>query len=510
MVNKSMVVCGLIAALIQVYGCATVDPQQDYVRVEQHVGGATGIDRLYRPEDDAIVAEVVARLVNEGITASEAAQISLLNNPSLQAAFFDVGMARADVVQAGLLSNPFLGITAKFPDGGGLASIEASVAQNIAELWQIPIRTRSAERSLDRAILDLARMAAHLAADAKTAYYRAVGADERYRIERENLTVSRNLLELAIARQQAGAAAELDVNLSRSLVVDAEIEVERARLAAADSRRALATTLGLVADAGSLSLVDALPDDYPEMADPQSLVELARTQRLDIRAAAKAVSTAEASLEEERRRVFPSVEMGIEFESEARRSQGGRDFLADTARASIANGALAAPGIQPRSERHGEGGHETVIGPSLGIEIPIFDQNQAQIAKATFALERARKTAEALDRAMTQDVRGAVDRASTAWRMMQLYRDRSLPLADKNLDLSREAYRAGRTSFLSVLEAQRFFLETRSGYVSASEAAATAIPDLERAIGLPLSSIMGEPAPGEQPPDPNTEEGTKP
>ena len=71
-------------------------------------------------------------------------------------------------------------------------------------------------------------------------------------------------------------------------------------------------------------------------------------------------------------------------------------------------------------------------------------------------------------------------------------RDRALPLAQNNLDLSREAYRAGRTSFLSVLEAQRFFLSARSRYASAAEAAAVTIPELERAIGLPYARIVSE------------------
>ena len=62
----------------------------------------------------------------------------------------------------------------------------------------------------------------------------------------------------------------------------------------------------------------------------------------------------------------------------------------------------------------------------------------------------------------------------------------------KGIEAGREAYRAGRASFLSVLEAQRFFLETRSEYVSVAQSAATAVPALESAIGLPFSRIMGE------------------
>jgi len=153
---------------------------------------------------------------------------------------------------------------------------------------------------------------------------------------------------------------------------------------------------------------------------------------------------------------------------------------------------LTAPGIQSRSARQSEKGQDVILGPSLGIELPIFDQNQARIAKAQYAVLQARKTLEALNRAVTQRVRSAVDRAISAWHLMHMYRDQSIPLAQGNLDLSREAYRAGRASFLSVLEAQRFFLETRRGYVEASQSAATMIPELERAIGLPFDRFLAE------------------
>ncbi len=492
MVGKQRSTTWLFVTLVAMSGCATVDPRPDYERVGQHITDATGRERVYRPEDDALVAEIVAGLLQDGITADEGVEICLLNNPGLQAAFMDVGMARADVVQAGLFSNPFLGISAGFPDGGGLANLEASVAHNIAELWQIPIRTRAAERSLDAAVLDLARMTTEVAANAKAAYYVAVGADERLRIAQENRDIAKNLLELAEMRQTAGAANELDVNLSRSIAVNAEIEVQRARLAAADARRALATVWGLTGDANALALTDPLPTEFPETPDAESLVQLAKTWRLDIRTATKAVSAAEVRLEQQHALVFPTVEISLDMERGDRSSQGGRDFLADAARASIASGGLTAPDIQPRSERRGEKGQDVILGPGLGIELPIFDQNQAQIAKAQYAVQQARKTLDALDRAVTQEVRGAVDRAMTAWRLLRIYRDQSIPLAQSNLDLSREAYRAGRASFLSVLESQRFFLETRRGYVEASQSAATMIPELERMIGLPFTRLATE------------------
>ncbi|MEK7757823.1 MAG: hypothetical protein AAB385_11495, partial [Planctomycetota bacterium] len=55
---------------------------------------------------------------------------------------------------------------------------------------------------------------------------------------------------------------------------------------------------------------------------------------------------------------------------------------------------------------------------------------------------------------------------------------------------SRDAYQAGRASFLTVLEAQRVFLDSRARHVDAAQTAASAIPELERTVGLPFRELV--------------------
>ena len=510
MLNRGVCRVWLGAALVAAGGCATVNPRADYELAGRRIAAATGQERVYDPDDEEAIADRVADLLRDGITSDETVQICLLNNPTLQAAFMDIGMARADVVQAQLLSNPSLGIALQFPAGGGLANFEAGLAQDIAALWQMPARKDAAERSLDVAVLEVARLAAGLAADAKVAYYEAVGADEHQRIAGEDVALAQSLLELSIARQEAGAASQLHVNLSKSLALSAEARVETARFEASEARRALVGLLGTITNADDLVFVDVLPEIPAKTPDTGRLLGLAREWRLDIRAARQAMSAAEAMLRKEVRGAWPTLELGLVMErGERPRSDGGRDLLADTARSSIANGRLTAPGIEPRSE--GDRDTDFIIGPSLDLELPIFDQNQAQIAKARFAYEQARKMVVALERAAVLEISSALDQAATAWKLVRLYRERSLPLAQSNLELSREAYRAGRASFPSVLVAQRSFLETRRSFVSAAEAAAIAIPELERTVGLPYSELVRGDMP-DATPEPATggEGGTEP
>lgn len=469
-------------------GCAAVDPEPDYQRLREQVQETTGQAQAYQPGDEAVAVARVDALLAEDLTAESAAQIALLNNPDLQVACYEIGIARAEVVQAGLLSNPSLGLAVRLPAGGGLAGVEADLVQNLADLWQIPARKRRAARALDQVILDVARRAAGIAAAAKSAYYEATGADHRLAIAEEDLAVTGRVLELAEFRRSAGAGSELDVNLARGVVLEAELAVEQARFEAGAARRTLAKVLGLAVDADELVLTQSLVDVPADTLDTERLVETALAQRLDVRAARQAAAAATERLRLERRRLFPSLEVGVALERGERGRAEGRDLLADTARSSIAAGGPAAPEIEPRSARRSH--TDFSIGPGLALELPLFDQNQAQIARARYELEQHLRRLDGLERAVCQEVRGAVEQARTAWRVARFYRDAIVPEAQRTLELSRESYRAGKSTVLAVLDAERTYLTARDRYVEALQLAAVAVPALERSIGLPFERLV--------------------
>jgi hypothetical protein len=173
-------------------------------RASQHLEHAIGTETLYRPDDNAVIEQQVAHLTAGGLTADEAVQVALLNNPRLQAAVYRLGISRADFVQSGLFTNPSLSFSLRWPDGGGLTNLQAGIAQNVAELWQIKHRKEAAERDLDRTILDVAREASMLALDARVAYWRAVRADRESDLARENLALGQKLIDVAISRREAG------------------------------------------------------------------------------------------------------------------------------------------------------------------------------------------------------------------------------------------------------------------------------------------------------------------
>lgn len=480
-VDRMILRVGLLA-LPALAGCARVDPAADLRQVDEQVQSGTGLAPPPRPADADAAERAVAERLAGGLTATEALEVCLLNNPRVRAAYLRVGVARADVVQAGLFRNPGLALSLRMPDGGGLTDLQLDFAQNIAELWLIPARRRAAELELRREVLSVAREIGAAALDTRAAYYTALASDREREIAAANRDVARQLVDAAVARQSAGVGSELDVNLARTEFMQTEVAVRAAELTAFAARQRLALLLGLASSPAELTLSDALPDAPSWPLDEAGLVRTARRARVDLLAANWLCGAAAARVEQERLSVFSEVEVGFSFERMERGRRGDKPWLADTLWASAEAGQLSAPSLRPREALP----TNTVAGPALALELPLFDQNQAQIAKAEFLFEAAVAQRDALELEAVQETRAAVHRARTAWEVSSYYRDHLLPLAERNLELSRAAYRGGQLSLPAVLEAQQALLAARRQYVAAQREGAVALVELEKATGLPV------------------------
>ncbi len=485
------VACPSLAVLMVGVGCATVDPKPDYRRTRTLIQQRTGAAESYHPEEDGLTADELSACLSDGLTREEAVRIALLNNRKLQAAFFDIGMARADWVQSGLLSNPSLGIGVMFPEGGGRSNIQGSLAQNIVDLWQMPVKKRIAEHQVERQVVRVARFAGELVAQSKRAYYAAVAAKDLLAMADENVDLLGKACDAARALREAGVASPLDENLQQGELLRAKLDRRDARLASVNAKRSLAGLLSLDLNMDELDLIDPLPELGERVLDADSLIAVARENRLDLIALEEAVDAGSAEVKLEYLRIFPDVSVGIGGERLEGRSQPARDVAADFARASLGAGEPTIPVMQTRGERQAEKDQEIefMVGPNIALTLPLFDQNQAQIAKATYAQVQAVKSYEDLYLQIAQDLRVAVDRSKTFWSHVVFYRRELLPQAERNLEFTEAAYQAGSVGVMTLLESQRLRLDARRGYVQVWANASASLSDLEHATGVPLGDV---------------------
>src|ERR1041385_4497654 len=121
-------------------GCAKVPPDAgfDDVRIAVQERTAHLVQWRGHSAADAEVDAAVHGLLQHELAADDAVQIALLNNLNLQATYQELGIAQADLVQAGLLKNPTLYFERRF--GGQAAEID--LAQDFLDLFVLPLRKR--------------------------------------------------------------------------------------------------------------------------------------------------------------------------------------------------------------------------------------------------------------------------------------------------------------------------------------------------------------------------------
>ena len=116
---------GLLVLLLFVSGCASMALNAGFDDVRAVVGERSGSQLFWNndTELDKEAAEKLDSLLKRKLTAEDAVQIALLNNRELQATYSDLGVAQADLVQAGLLSNPIFDAAVMFPISLGRGSV---------------------------------------------------------------------------------------------------------------------------------------------------------------------------------------------------------------------------------------------------------------------------------------------------------------------------------------------------------------------------------------------------
>ncbi len=472
-------------------GCATVNPSDDYTRAAGLITEHTAAASAFTPVEDGEIGARVTDLLADGLNVDESVQIALLNNRDLQARFADIGMARADVVQSGLWTNPSLSLGLMLPQGGGRSKLGMSMAQEIADLWRVPARKKLAEQQLDATVMGVVSAAVDLAAQTKARYYSLVALDERITITQRAIDEATNAADLAQRRFNAGEVSVLDVNLSRARLLDLHAK----RIGYTRDRATLeADVRHLLGISGSIelpALTDGLPETIaPSVSEPE-LVPWAADHRADVQQMIASVAAANAKLHAEKRNVVPSLSLSLDAERSDAKAPVSPAFnpigtlispgatAADLARDYVANRVEAKQGRD--FEKHQQ--VDWLVGPGLQITVPVFDQNQAQVAKAALLLWQEERRLIDTFETIAQDVRASTAVLRNAAELTALFEEQGLPLAMQTVGTSLRLYEAAEDSVLAVLDAQDTLVRQREANVNAKEDYALALIELQRTVG---------------------------
>ena len=155
-------------------GCGKVNPRPAMADVNDIVRGRSGhsVDWV----EDAVEFEkrqqAVTALLLEPLTTQTAVQIGVLNNRWVQAELEEISIAQADLVQAGLVSNPTFGIGILFPHSSEyVTKQEFSLTQDLLDFVLLSPRKKIAVNELERTKLRVATELLDFIAQVKRAFY---------------------------------------------------------------------------------------------------------------------------------------------------------------------------------------------------------------------------------------------------------------------------------------------------------------------------------------------------
>jgi cobalt-zinc-cadmium efflux system outer membrane protein len=442
------------ALLLAATGCAAVNPRAGLPDVERLVAARAPLPVAW-PEDadgEARVAATVDAALATDLTVENAVRIALLNNHEVRALYAELGVAEAELVQAGLLPNPVLNANVRFGLGPSGTGTELGLVQDVMSALQIPLKRRVAAANRAIATRGVAAALVNLALDVKVAFARLQGAAQMLELRRRVLDTAAAARTVAERQHAAGSITDLDRATAAAQSEDAKLELALAESALAGDREDLNTLLGLWGDRTAWRIAPELPPLPRETIAEHGLETLAVSQRLDLEVAR------------------------LRGESAVAQYRLGRFY-----------GLFPAASLGTAAHREVDGTWS--VGPAFDLPIPLFDQRQAELAATAARATAADERYAALAVRIRADVRRAHVRLAAARARAEHYQRVVLPLAATVVAETQREYNAMLVGVFGLLQAKRDEVETGRRAIEALTDYWVSRAELERAVGgmLPIA-----------------------
>ena len=422
----------LLAWLMLLSGCMSVALNAGFEDVRAAVEERSAVKLFWNngTELDKEAGEKVESLLKGTLTAEQAVQIALLNNRDLQAAYSELGVAQADLVQAGLLRNPIFDAAIKFPmRHSGPPDLELSTVMNFLDIFYVPLRRRVAAARFEEAKTRIAGSVLDFAARVRTAFFLHQANEQMLELRQTIVQALGGSFEVARRLNEAGNITDLDFARERALLETGKLALRSAEVAIRQSREELNILMGLWGKQTDWQSDARLPDIPEQPLQTEDIERVALSRSVDLLNARQRINFAGEQLGFNRwTALVPELHAG------------------------------------PLGERE-EG--SWAVGPTLEFPIPLFDQGQARIGRAIAELRRAQQEYYGLAVRIRATARAVRDRMDAARDLALYYRDILLPLRERIVNEAQLQYNAMQLGPFQLLRAKEQQIETAVAYIEA-------------------------------------------
>ena len=439
--------------------CTTLSPQPraDDLAPALEARGGPAVDwaAVGAPREERAA---IGRWLDQPMTLDAALRVAMLRSPRLQEEYAHQGLARAEVLEAVEISNPTLSLSRMSLDDGG-SNRTVGLSLPLVDLIMLPVRTRLAKLEYERATYEITGAVLGVVAEVESGWYEYVAARQVAAMREAVAEGAAASAELAQRFHDAGNISDLQLAQEQAVASEARIESLRARAEAGRKRLALNQLLGLHGDEADWEASDNLPRED----DPALLERLAAEGNTELLAARKEAEVLADALGLTRSlRWLGGSEIGYEREKEA-----------DGAR---------------------------LRGPELALELPIFNQGQARLARAEAQLAAALARVDQAELSASQGVRLGSEQVTALREVVRLHREALVPQRETIVARQQERQNFMLIGVFELVQAKLAEYDAYQAYLEAVRDYWLARVELARVVGqrLPSDATIGERTPGVQ------------
>lgn len=352
--------------------------------------------------------------------------------PNVSATAYQANVTQ-NLAALGFQPGTFPGITNTFIGPFNNFDARARLVQNIFDLSAIKnyqagragVRVAEAEERLARE---------QVASGTALVYLEVLRADRAVGAARANVDLAEALLKLARDQRDAGVATGVDVTRAETRLAQEQVRLAQAQTASEQARLTLQRVVG-VPLGGTLALTDVLRFVDEPLPTPESLITQATENRSEVRIAEQEIRVNQLEREAVRAEYLPSVQ-----------------FVGDYGVSGITPTNTALPTRRV----------------AVQLNVPVFNGGltRGRDAVAASRERQAELTLGNVRGQVEEDVRFALVTLRTAAEQVRAS-DESVRLAERELEMARDRFRAGVADNLEIINAQTALANARDAQVQA-------------------------------------------
>jgi cobalt-zinc-cadmium efflux system outer membrane protein len=430
----------MFATILSTALCAGVARSQEMQMPmqEEHAGHRHGDIRPVEPQYPRMgLAQENAK--GALLSLEQVEKIAADHNPTMRQAEAEIRAANARRQQAGMYPNPMVGYTGDEIRGGSVGGGKEGffVQQTIVTGGKLGLSRNVYGQEAKLANIEAEEQKTRVSSAVKMAFLRVLAAQELLDARRDLAKIGQDAAETQRRLWNTGQADETEV-------LESEVEAQRMRMAARmqentlrEEWRSLAAVIGQP-DLPLATVSGDLEKGWPELNEEEAVEAIAQ-QSPAVRIADATILRAQAILARARREPVPDILVRAGMEHNA-------DQLST---------APFSKGWEGLAE--------------VGVQVPIFNRNQGNIAAAQAEIDRAEQERKRVTLTLRERAASAIDQYANARLMATEFHDEMLPRAKKAYGLMVEKYGQMLASYPRVLELQRKLYELHAEYIAALE-----------------------------------------